>query len=194
MGPVPGHDRDPTRPTDEVTSTEPIAPAEPTAPPPPGGYASLRRSGGIAWQWVAAAMAILLVAFALGFFIGNQDDEPATRQAGNQRQGGRDGGGGGGQGNRQGDNQQGGNQGGGGQQQGGGGGGRRQACNQALDLGQQIIQIYKDLLVNRTAITEALLAEDTARIDALNAAADELLVHGEEVQGQYDQALARCRA
>lgn len=190
MGPMPGHDRDPTHPTDEVTSTEPIAPSEPTAPPPPGGYASLRRGAGIAWQWVAAGVAILLVAFALGFFIGNQDDEPPARQGRNQREGGRDGGGGGRQGERQGGNQQG-EKGGG---QGGGGGGRLQACNQALDLGQQTIQVQQELLANRTDFAEALLAEDTERIEALNVAADELLVHGEEVQAQYDQALARCRA
>jgi hypothetical protein len=186
---MPEHDRDPTRPTEEVPSTEPIAPSEPTAPPPPGGYASLRRGGGIAWQWVAAGVSILLVAFALGFFIGNQDDEPPVRQAGDQREGGRDGGGGG---DRQGD-RQGGNQRGGGQR-GGGGGGRRRACNQALDLGQQTIQVHQELLANRTAFVEALLAEDTGRIEALNAAADELLIHGEEVQAQYDQAVARCRA
>jgi hypothetical protein len=179
-------DRDPTasgegtselEPTEPGSArTEPIDPDKPVAPPPPGGYASLGRSGsGIPGGMIVAAVVILALGFLLGFLVGRAgtDDTPPAEERVEQ---------GGGQGEEE--------------QAGGGRAARRErrmACRQAIDLGGQLIELQRQALANQVALTEAVIAEDAERIGALTATGEQLQTQIGQVQGQLDQAAQRCR-
>jgi hypothetical protein len=173
--------------TGELPPTEPAG-TEPLRPPVvPSGR---RGSGpGIPGSLLAIAAGILLVGILIGFLIGNAgDDEPPAADRTEQGQGG---GGGGGGGGGQGGGSGGGDQ-GGGQGQGGGAGRTPPACRQALSLSQQIVGAQNQLLANRAQLLEALVAEDAALVDELNAASDELVARIASLQEELDQRIRRC--
>lgn len=179
--------------TGELPPTEPIGSAgtEPLRPPvvPSGGRGS---SPGMPGSLLAIAAGILLVGILIGFLIGNAgDDEPPAADRTEQGQGG--GGGGSGQGGGGGGGQGGGggNQ-GGDQGQGGGAGRTPPACRQALSLSQQIVGAQNQLLANRAQVVEALVAEDAALVEELNAASDELVARIASLQEELDQKIRRC--
>jgi hypothetical protein len=180
-------DRDPTASEQGTTSelepaepgsarTEPINPGEPVAPPPPGGYASLGRSGaGIPGGLIVVALVILLVGALVGFLIGRSgSDEVAPVRERVEQDGG--GGGGGGQGEGRAARRE-----------------RRQACRQAFDLSGQLIELQRQALANQVALTEAVIAEDAERIGTLTAAGEALQAQTAQIEGQLGEATARCR-
>jgi hypothetical protein len=175
--------------TGELPPTEPIGSAgtEPLRPPvvPSRGRGS---SPGIPGSLLAIAAGILLVGILIGFLIGNAgDDEPPAADRTEQGQGGGGGGGGGGQGGGGGGGDQ-----GGGQGQGGGAGRTPPACRQALSLSQQIVGAQNQLLANRAQVVEAIVAEDAALVEELNAASDELVARITSLQEELDQKIRRC--
>jgi hypothetical protein len=171
-----------------------LPPTEPLRPPvvPSGGRGS---SPGIPGSLLAIAAGILLVGILIGFLIGNAgDDEPPAADRTEQSQGG---GGGGGQGGGGGGQGGGGGGGGGGNQsggqgQGGGAGRTPPACRQALSLSQQIVGAQNQLLANRAQVVEALVADDVALVEELNAASDELVARIASLQEELDQKIRRC--
>jgi hypothetical protein len=156
--------------------TQPIAPGEPVAPPPPGGYASLSRSGaGIPGGLIVVALVILLVGGLVGFLIGRSGGDEAAPTEERVEQGGGGGGGGG---------------------QGAGGPARRErrrACRQTIDLGGQLIELQRQALANQVALTEAVIAEDAERIGTLTTTGEALQAQVAQVEEQLGQATARCR-
>jgi hypothetical protein len=179
-------DRDPTAPEHSTSEleptqpgsarTEPIDPGEPVAPPPPGGYASLGRSGsGIPGGLLVAGVVILAVGFLLGFLVGRagtDDAPPAEERVEQDGGGGEEGQGGAGRAARR---------------------ARRMACRQAIDLGGQLVALQQQAMANQVALTEAVIAEDAERIGALTAAGEQFQAQIGQVQGQLDQAVQRCR-
>jgi hypothetical protein len=173
-------ERDPTAPdggTSELppARTEPIDPDEPATPPPPGGYASLSRSGpGIPGGLILVAVLILAVGFGIGFLVGGAGDDqvPPARERAEEA-------------------------GGGPAEDGDGGGpprrGRRAACRRALNLGAELIELQRQALTNQAALTEAVIAGDSEQIETLTAAGE---VHQAQI-GEAEQRLAapteRCR-
>jgi hypothetical protein len=174
----------PDRRTGELPPTEPIGSAgtQPLRPPivPP----NRRRPGvGIPGGLIVVAVAILVLGLVIGFFIGRAgDDEPSARRDRTKQGGG--GGGGGGQGKQK----------GGGGNQGNRGRGRRtpRACREAISLSQQVVGTQNQLLLNRGELAEAVLADDTGRLDQLNAQSDELLARIASLQQQLDAQIRRC--
>ncbi|HKX25683.1 MAG TPA: hypothetical protein VJP08_05125, partial [Actinomycetota bacterium] len=81
---------------------------------------------------------------------------------------------------------------GGGQGQGGGAGRTPPACRQALSLSQQIVGAQNQLLANRAQVIEAVVAEDVALVEELNAASDELVARITSLQEELDQKIRRC--
>jgi hypothetical protein len=177
-------DRDPTA-SEQGTSelepaepgsarTEPISPGEPVAPPPPGGYASLGRSGaGIPGGLILVALAILLVGFLVGFLIGRSGTDEAAPAVERVEQGG-----------------------GGGVGQGAGRAARRErrlACREAIDLGGQLIELQRQALATQVALTEAVIAEDAERIGKLTTSGEALQTQIGQVEGQLGEASERCR-
>jgi hypothetical protein len=177
----------PDRRTGELPPTEPIGSAGTEPLRPPIVPTNRRRPGvGIPGGLIVVAVAILVLGLVIGFFIGQAgDDEPSARRD-RTKQGGGGGGGGGG------DKQKGG--GGGGGNQGNRGRGRRtpRACREAITLSQQVVGTQNQLLANRGELATAVLADDTGRIDQLNAQSDELLARIASLQQQLDGQIRRC--
>jgi hypothetical protein len=174
----------PHRRTGELPPTEPIGSGgtEPLRPPvvPP----NRRGPGvGIPGGLIVVAVGILVLGLVIGFFIGRAgDDEPARRERTEQG-----GGGGGGQGKQQGG-------GGGGGNQGNQGRGRPvpRACRDAITLSQQVVDTQNQLLTNRGELAEAVLADDTGRIDELNVQSDALVAQINSLQQQLEEQTRRC--
>jgi hypothetical protein len=178
----------PDRRTGELPPTEPMGSAGTEPLRPPVVPENRRRPGvGIPGGLIVVAVAILVLGLVIGFFIGRAgDDEPSARRDRTERGGG--GGGGGGQGKQQGGGGGGGNQGNRGR------GGRKtpRACREAITLSQQVVGTQNQLLTNRGELAEAVLADDTGRIDQLNAQSDELLAQIASLQQQLDAQVRRC--
>ncbi|HZB03514.1 MAG TPA: hypothetical protein VE737_04225, partial [Actinomycetota bacterium] len=141
---------------------------------------------GIPGGLIVVAVAILVLGLVIGFFIGRAgDDGPSARRDRTKQGGG--GGGGGGQGMQKGG-------GGGGGNQGNRGRGRRtpRACREAITLSQQVVGTQNQLLTNRGQLAAAVLADDTGRIDLLNAQSDELLARIASLQQELDGQIRRC--
>jgi hypothetical protein len=177
-------DRDPTVPDGGTSELEPVAPArtepidprEPATPPPPGGYASLGRSGpGIPGGLIVVAVLILAVGFLIGFLVGGAGDDEAqpARDRVEQEGGG-----------------QGGGQGGGGQRA---RRERRAACREMAQLQTGLIDLQRQALANQVALTEAVIAEDPERIEALTTAGEALQAQIGQTEGQVADAAGRCR-
>ena len=178
-------DRDPTVPdggTSELepavpggARTDPIDPGEPVTPPPPGGYASLRRTGpGIPGGLIVIAVLILAVGFVFGFLIGSAGTDEAP-PAGERVERGDGPAGGQGGGDRAARRE------------------RRRACRQAIDLGARMIELQRRALTNQVAVTEALVAEDAERIGALTTAGEALQVQIEQAEARLAEATEGCR-
>jgi hypothetical protein len=174
----------PDRRTGELPPTEPIGSAGTEPLRPPVVPENRRRPGvGIPGGLIVVAVAILVLGLVIGFFIGRAgEDEPSARRDRTEQGGG----GGGGQGKQQG--------GGGGGNQGNRGRGRRapRACREAINLSQQVVGTQNQLLVNRGELAEAALADDTGRIDELNAQSDALVARINSLQQQLDDQIRRC--
>lgn len=177
-------DRDPTA-SEQGTSelepaepgsarTQPISPGEPVAPPPPGGYASLGRSGaGIPGGLIVVALVILLVGFLVGFLIGRSGTDEAAPAVERVEQGG-----------------------GGAEGQGAGRAARRErrlACREAVNLGGQLIELQRQSLATQVALTEAVIAEDAEQIGMLTTSGEALQREIGQVEGQLGEATERCR-
>jgi hypothetical protein len=69
---------DPDRPTEPTRSTQPIPPQAPYGGTSPlrGPVGPRRRPPLVSWRLIAIGIAILVAAFALGFFAGNAGDAP----------------------------------------------------------------------------------------------------------------------
>jgi hypothetical protein len=178
----------PDRRTGELPPTEPIGSAgtEPLRPP----IVPTNRRGpgvGIPGGLIVVAVAILVLGLVIGFFIGRAGDDEPTARRDRTNQGGGGGGGGGGQGKQKGG-------GGGGGNQGNRGRGRRtpRACREAITLSQQVVGTQNQLLTNRGELAKAALADDTGRIDQLNAQSDELLARIASLQQQLGGQIRRC--
>jgi hypothetical protein len=171
-------DRDPTVPdggTSELppAGAEPISPREPATPPPPGGYASLGRSRpGIPGGLIVIAVVILAAGVVIGFFIGRAGNEEAPPVQEQVEQGTGDGQGGGGrQARRE----------------------RRMACRQLVDLQTSLIELQRQAMANQVAVTEAVIAEDAERIEALTVSGEALQAQIGQTEQQIGDAAERCR-
>jgi hypothetical protein len=125
---------------------------------------------------VLIAGGILVVGLLLGFLVGRVTgpDQPSDEAAVEQNQGGK-GQGGGGQGNR--------------------GRGRRKAtraCRRAVTLSQQVVGAQDQLLVNRGQFAEAVVADDAATLEELNAQSDQLLAQISSLREDLDRQIRRC--
>jgi hypothetical protein len=123
------------------------------------------------------AAGILVAGLLIGFFVGRATgpDESPDQAAVEQDQGG----------------------GGGGQGQGQGGSGRqrrqrRQACREALSLSQQVVGAQNQLLENRGQFARAVVADDAALIEELNAQSDQLLGRIASLQTDLERQIRRC--
>lgn len=180
-------DRDPTLPdggTSELepaapgpARTEPIDPREPATPPPPGGYASLGRSGpGIPGGLIVIAVLILVGGFLIGYLIGGAGEDEAQPARDRVEQEGE-----------------------GGQGEGQGGGGqrarreRRAACRERAQLQTALIDLQRQALANQVAVTEAVIAEDAEQIEVLTTAGEALQAQIGQTEGQVADAAGRCR-
>jgi hypothetical protein len=175
-------DRDrPPDGTGELPPTEPMGRAGTEPLRPPVVPSTTRRPGsGIPRALVLIAVGILVAGLVVGFLLGRASgpDEPSDDAAMEDSRGQGQGGGGGGQG--------------GGQE-----GGRRgrkasRACRRALSLSQQVVGAQDQLLANRAQVAEALLAEDAATIEELNAQSDELLSRITTFREDLDKQIRRC--
>jgi hypothetical protein len=164
----PAHRPGDVRPTEpfESAGTEPLRP-----PVVPAG--KTRRGGpGIPGGLLAAGIAVLVAVFLLGFVIrGVVSDDPAPAEDPTEQAG----------------------QGGGGQD-----GQRRErrrafrACRRALSISQQVVGVQEQLLANRGQLTEAVLADDTATIEQLNAQSDQLLAQLDSLREGLPRQIRRC--
>jgi hypothetical protein len=163
-----------------VGPTEPLGSAgtEPLRPPVVPAGKTRRGGPAIPGGLLAAGIAILVAVFILGFVVrGLGDDDPAPAGDGTEQAG-----------------EGGGAQGGGGRQDGQRRERRRasRACRRALGLSQQVVGVQTQLLANRGQFAEALVAEDTALIEELNAQSDQLLAQIASLQEGLDRQIRRC--
>jgi hypothetical protein len=162
----------------DLRPTEPLGSAgtEPLRPPVvPAG--KTRRGGSvIPGGLLAAGIAVLVAVFLLGFVIGGLgDDDQAPAEDRTEQAGQGEGQGGGGQDGQRRERRR-----------------AARACRRALGLSQQVVGVQTQLLANRGQLPEALLADDKATIEELNAQSGQLLGQIASLQEDLDRQIRRC--